>query len=382
MGMLYHRKYKRADGTVGHTNTWWCKIYVNGQAVRLNTHATTERHARDFMASKEVDGKRGLPVLPKVNRKTVGELLDDVLEDYRNQGHDSLTDAEGRVRNHLRPVFGNWNAAGVTDAEVRKYVADRKAAGAANATVNRELALLRRGYTLNERTVTVRPKIEMLKENNARKGFFERAQYETVRAALPCELRELLTVAYVTGWRIQSELLPLTWKQVDFTARTLRLEPGTTKNDEGREFPFTQALELALRAQRDYTDQVQRAEGIVCPSVFHRNGHPIRTWRRSWLTALRAAGLATVTGKGKTRTIRAAVVKHDFRRTAIRNLARAGVSEAVAMKMCGHETRSVFDRYNITTGDDLRAAAAKLDAVTSVTGTVSGTVTQIFAGDR
>jgi hypothetical protein len=184
----------------------------------------------------------------------------------------------------------------VIDDQVRHYVTERKVEGAANATINRELAALKRGYSLNEREVTVRPKIEMLREDNARQGFFERADFERVRDALPAWVRPLLTVAFITGWRTTSELLPMEWRQVDFEARVLCFEPGMTKNDRGREFPFTDELEVALLDQRAYTEAVQRRRGIIIPHVFHRgDGKPVRYWRRRWLTALlkgwaRAAG--------------------------------------------------------------------------------------------
>jgi integrase len=148
------------------------------------------------------------------------------------------------------------------------------------------------------------------------------------------------------------------------------LEPGSTKNDRGREFPFTDELEAALREQRAYTDQVERTQGMICRHVFHRKGKPIRCWRRRWLQALLKVGLAQLEtnedGTPKKRgKIIPAVLIHDFRRTSIRALALAGVSEGVGMKLCGHETRSIYDRYRIVTGDDLREAAAKLNTATA-----------------
>lgn len=385
MGSIYRPKYRNPAGALVESSVWWCKFYVNGTPVRMNTETDRETKAKNFLKLKEGDAVRGLPVIPKVNRKTVADLLDDVVNDYKANEQRSLDAAARRIAKHLKPYFGTWNAASVTDDQVRQYITERREAGAANGTVNRELSLLGRGYTLNKRTVTVRPEIPHLKESNARTGFFERAEFEAVRAALPDSLRPLLTVAFITGWRIKSELLPMEWRQVDFKARTLRLEPGTTKNGEGREFPFTEALEAALLAQRRQTDQVERTRGVICRSVFHRTGERIRYWRRPWLQALLVVGLAqreagpdgTPKPRGK---IIPHVIPHDFRRTAIRALVRAGVSEAVAMKMCGHETRSVFDRYNVTTSDDLVIAARKLDAVESVTGTVSGTVA-VFGAD-
>lgn len=366
MGMVYRPKYRNAAGELVESSKWWIKFYVNGKPIRENTKTDSETKAKKLLKLREGEAVRGVAIIPKVNRKTVGDILDDVVTDYKNEKRDSLEHAERRIQKHLKPFFGVWNAASVTDDQVREYIAERMKAGAQRSTVNRELALLKRAYSLNRRAVTSRPDIPIAKEKNARKGFFERDAFERVRAALPDHLRPLLTVAYLTGWRVKSELLPLEWRQVDFKARTLRLEPNTTKNDEGREFPFTAELEAALLAQRAYTEQIERARGMIVREVFHLTGAPVRYWRRPWLQALLTAGLAvreahpdgTPNPHGK---IIPGVIPHDFRRTAIRNLARAGVSEAIAMKLCGHETRSVFDRYNIVTGDDLRAGVAKLE---------------------
>ena len=192
------------------------------------------------------------------------------------------------------------------------------------------------------------PKIKTLKENNVRKGFFEMKQFQNVRKHLPEDLQPMITFAYITGWRMRSEIWPLQWPLVDFQAGIVRLEPGTTKNDKGRVFPFTAELGQLLEAQRAKTDSIQKEKGIICPWVFHRDGKPIREFKRSWKTACKNAGLP-----GR--------IPHDFRRTAVRNLVRAGIPETVAMMMTGHKTRSVFDRYNIVDETDLFEAARKSD---------------------
>ena len=166
--------------------------------------------------------------------------------------------------------------------------------------------------------------------------------------------------SHLTGWRMHSEVLPLQWRQIDSDAGTVRLDAGTTKNGEGRVFPFTVELRALLEAQRAYTEAVQRERGIICPSVFHRNGRGIKVFRKAWASACKAAGCP-----GR--------IPHDFRRTAVRNFVRASIPERVAMMMTGHKTRSVFERYNIVSGGDLADAARKLDAVTKLTGTVTGT---------
>ena len=126
--------------------------------------------------------------------------------------------------------------------------------------------------------------------------------------------------------------------------------PGSrdTKNDEARVFPYTDELRAAMEDQRAYTIKVQKTQGKVCPWVFHREGKQVRSFRRSWLTACKRAG---VPGR----------IPHDFRRTAVRNLVIAGVPEVVAMKMTGHNTRSVFERYNIVSESDLEEAAKRLN---------------------
>ena len=92
-----------------------------------------------------------------------------------------------------------------------------------------------------------------------------------------------MTFAYCTGWRTRSEILPLQWKQIDWTASTMRLEPHTTKNDEGRTFPFAVLPELAevLTRQWEHTKALQRTTGRLIPHVFHRAGRPILDYRGS-----------------------------------------------------------------------------------------------------
>src|SRR5712691_5235132 len=203
-----------------------------------------------------------------------------------------------------------------------------------------------------------KPHIPFLKENNVRVGFFEREQFLSVLQRLPEPVRPVATFAYITGWRIDSEVLPLEWRQVDFGAGEVRLDPGKNKNGEGRTFPMTRELREVLEQQRAITENLQRQLKVVCPRVFHRSGRPIKSFRVAFRTACTEAGCP-----GR--------VLHDFRRTAVRNLVRAGIPERVAMQMTGHKTRSVFERYNIVSVGDLREAAKRLDAVT---GTISGTI--------
>jgi integrase len=360
MGMIYKRKYKRKDGTMAEAAVWWIKYYRDGVPMRESTESDKESVAKKLLKQREGDIVRGVPVTPQTNRATFDELMADVLNDYKVNGKRSLETVTYHFA-HLTAFFTERRAASINVADVREYVAQRQAEHAKNATINRELTVLKRAFSLgiDGGKITQKPKITMLRENNTRKGFFERELFETVRRHLLEGNQPVATFAYITGWRVQSEVLPLRWAQVDFEAGTVRLDPGTTKNGEARIFRMTAELRAVLEAQWAYTETVQRKRGMIVRSVFHRNGELMSGFRRNWKTACKRAGCP-------------GMIQHDFRRTAVRNMVRAGIAERVAMQMTGHKTRSVFERYNIVSEGDLVDAANKLDAFAA--GTVTGTV--------
>jgi len=162
-------------------------------------------------------------------------------------------------------------------------------------------------------------------------------------------LRPVLTFAYYTGCR-KGEILSLQWSQLDLLEQIVRLEAGTTKNDEARMIPLAPDLCEVLKMQKSIRDQKYPG----CPWVFFRNGEQILDFRGGWEEACNAAGLWNEQTKKPTKLF------HDLRRTGVRNLVRAGVPEAVAMRISGHKTRSVFERYNIVTESDLKSAAKRL----------------------
>jgi hypothetical protein len=166
---------------------------------------------------REGDVARGLPVTPKIGRLRFDEAAEDVLNDYRVNGKRSLDDVQRRFTLHLTPFFGGRRLSTVTTPDVRVYVAQRQAAGASNATVNRELTVLKRAFSLALQSgkLLAKPHIPMLHENNARTGFFEADQLASVLAHLPAPIQPVIRFAAITGWRIADEVLPLEWRQVD-----------------------------------------------------------------------------------------------------------------------------------------------------------------------
>jgi integrase len=318
---------------------WWLRYYRDGRRYEESSKSTSYEEARDLLKVKEADIAKGLPVTPAIGRFTFDDAARDLVTNYEINGKRSLVHLKRRIEAGLRPYFRGRRLANISSAHVRDYSAKRLAAGAARATINRELAALKRMFTLamQDGKVLRRPYIPLLQEDNTRRGFFERAQFDAVRAQLPARLKPVATFAYYTGWRTISEILPLQWHQVDLAAGTVRLEAGMTKNRKGRTFIFSGLIELREMLEAQEADRQRLAgEGVICPWVFHRkNGTQIKSFRKAWTTACTKAGCP-----GR--------IPHDFRRTAVRNLMRAGVPDSVAMKMTGHLTRAVFDRYDIT----------------------------------
>ena len=329
---------------------WWVRYYREGRRHEESSRSRKKGDAERLLRRREGDVARGIPVTAKIGQLRFEEAAADLLTDYRVNRRRSISDVERRIRLHLHPVFGKQRLATLTTSHILRYVESRQTSNAANASVNRELAALKRMFSLAIAAGKLFhcPHIPMLNEHNVRTGFFERDQFEAVIRQVPDDVAMLLRFAYVTGWRIQSEVQTLQWRQVDFTAKEVKLDPGTTKNQQGRTFPITNALRKILRYQRTVAERLQRATGAICPWVFHRRGSPIKSFRGTWRAACLRAGCP-----GR--------IPHDLRRTAVRNLVRTGVSETVAMTMTGHRTRSVFDRYDIVSNRDLRNAAALLN---------------------
>jgi integrase len=346
------------------------KYYRHGKPYRESSKSDRITKARELLKKREGEIAEGK--LPGIyfEKVTFDELAKDFLTDYRINGKDTLSKAERSVK-YLKKHFGDLKAMDVTTDKVKTYVEKRMEQGYSNASINRELAALKRMFHLAAQCtppkVSMIPYIPMLKESNVRKGFFEQAEYLIVKEALPEDLRPIVAFAYHSGWR-KSEILGLTWDKVDLREGTVRLDPGETKNEEGRTLYMNN--ELLEEMQKLHTKRQ-----LGCPYVFHRNGKPIAGFRKAWSSACIQAGVCEVLkddeGKPvvvKDRKDNERVVKvptrifHDFRRTAIRDMVRSGVSERVAMSISGHKTRNVFDRYNIVSDQDLKEAAKKKQA--------------------
>jgi integrase len=307
----------------------------NGGTVRESTGSTNKKYAeqclRMRLSSVQLNQFHGL----NVERKTVGDLVAELFT--RRAGDMQISThawEERRWKLHLAPFFEHRNARQVDRATIARYIKQRRDEGASNASVNREIAILKTAY--HECEGMPRPKFPKRLVENVRQNFLEDAEYDRIieeAAKGELWLRLVLLLGANTGMR-RSELLGLKVRNVDVLNKMLRL--GLTKNGDPRTVPLADdetAMIAMLTAGKKPED-----------FVFTRaDGEPVKDFRKTWANLTEAAGVPEL-------------LFHDLRRTGVRSLVRSGVSDTVAMAISGHRTADVFRRYNITSEKDLRHA--------------------------
>src|SRR5262245_57476771 len=309
---------------------WFIKFWMDGKRYRESTETDDREQSIEFLRKRLHEAKTGR-LIEAPQRVTFEQMHELLLANYRFKRN--KTDPSRHVR-RLAESFAGMLGEDITEERIAEYSRKRlERDGMTPATLRRELETLKRMMRLASPRLPRVPLVDMPRVDNARQGFFEEEELQAILPHLPEHARNLVEYLYLTGWR-SSEAFRLQWSDVDWKRHTVLLRDS--KNREPRIFPFKYhpRVEQVLREQREAVSRCERQHEQICPSVCHWRGKPIQKLRRSWTRACKAAGL-----EGK--------LMHDFRRTAVRNLIRAGVQQAIAMKITGHETDSIFRRYLI-----------------------------------
>jgi integrase len=331
---------------------WAVEFWKGGVQHRESARTTSEQEAIAHLRKRVEEFAQGRYVGARAERVTVADLLKRVTADYANAGNRSRRTLKYRVA-ALASELGHLRATNVSPSAVEAYKAKRLSEGRAKATINRELACLRRAYRLAERSrpplisANNVPSIELYREDNVRQVLVDYTDYVALLAHLPAPIDDALTFAYLTGWR-RTEALGLTWQEVDRERGLITLPSVRSKHGESRELPLSPALS-ALIEKRWQARFVSGPSGPhVCERVFHRDGEPVRDFRSAWRKAVQAIG-------------KPGILFHDLRRAALTNLVQSGVGEQVAIRISGHRTSSVFRRYRIVSTDDVLAALTRTE---------------------
>ena len=281
---------------------------MEGRPQCVSSYSAKKEDAKRLLQEREGDVVKGVSLVASVGRVMFEEAAEDLVNDYQMNGRRSTHTAKLRLRNYLTPYFRQRRLSTITTSDVRVFITQRLAAGAASSSINRDLTLLKRMFTLAVQAgkLMTRPYIPLLKESNVRRGFFEPEQFRSVTRHLPDHMQPIVEFAYITGWRTPSEILPLEWRQVDMTGGEVRLDAGTTKNGDARTFPFTTALRRVLERQHAVAERLKR-HGILTRHVFcfpdgWKIGRAItssgfdKAWRKARLEAGCPAGFRMTSG--------------------------------------------------------------------------------------
>jgi integrase len=225
--MIEHGTQKRSRGRgrlFQRGGVWWIAYYHRGQEIRESAKTPSQKKAEKLLDQRL--RKAGTPdfIGPVADRLTFDDVAQMYLDDFRVNGKRSLRDATRNVET-LRGMFGTSKVLDITTDTITRYIASRLEAGRQPATVNRELAALKRMFTLAIRAgkLANRPHVPLLsEEGNARSGFLEPADFAVLRDALPPWLAGAVTFAYLTGWR-RREVATLEWRDVSLGAQEIRL---------------------------------------------------------------------------------------------------------------------------------------------------------------
>jgi integrase len=340
-------------------SSYYYIIYrVNGRQIRESSKSDNKQVAQKLLERRM--GEAGLGVRPEQEVKNVKyeDVRDALVAEYRNRGRHFFQKADGTEYigglNHLDAFFKGMRVIEMSSDTLRRYIEARRQAGAADATIRRNLVLLRSMLNLARKEGKLRladiPHFPMPTDSKPRKGFVTPEVFAQLRNALPKHLRPLITFLYYTGCRLGAATA-ITWSMVSRDCTEIEIPGDITKTGDPLLLPL---VGKGLNEVSAMLQKMFRKDGPVFDAT---------NLRKEWCKACHRLGLGAYEKKqNKKRSyyLYEGLTIHDLRRSATRNLIRAGVDRGTAMKITGHKTEHVFERYNIVSTDDIREALVKV----------------------
>ena len=354
------QREKRIYGTGSLTkigNTWHVRYYDAAGIRRSESTGTDdEKKAERFRQKRLGQIAAGQNVEPKKNVGAMAKAYFAHLEVKSaavDQGLPAPTQAwqAKTKRRNYRLQLRRWElhledrfagARKVLSNHLDEYITSRRKEGAKDPTIQRELSLLQK--MLNHSNVHDLPKFPRLAESLPRQGFAEDAQFEQLRDNIvDSGVRGIVSIAFRYGFR-KEELQNLLCRQVSFAEKSIHLFQGTTKNSQPRKVVLDSA---SLEEIKEAAKGKGPDDYVFTWTTGNKKGKRIRDFRECWNMACEAAKLPEL-------------LFHDLRRSAVRRMVRRGVPPLVARRISGHLTDAIFQRYDITSDQDLALAAEKI----------------------
>lgn len=342
---------------------FWYGFQFRGKRVQKSTKVTNQREAENIEKAAWTQlarGEVGIADRPKAERRTIGQLLDVLENDFKAR-------KKGSVKNlnliaTVRKEIGDRWADALPTSAVTEYIKNlrrppktkqkgRRSKSLADSTIKHRLQILASAFELEnfareeaKQDPLIVPRFPKLTGDNARSGFFNRAPFDVLYSSLPSDLNDFSLFAYLTGWR-KNAIASLEWS--DVRDGNIYLRGVYSKNKKPYYVPIIGEL-VQLIERREKARSVKTDSGVLLSAlVFHRDGARITEFRKSWATACKKADC-----EGR--------LFHDLRRSAARQLIRSGVTKDVARQLGGWKTDSMFSRYNVCDEEDLRDAMEKV----------------------
>ena len=329
-------------------NSWIVDFYYRGLRHRENIGPVSRTQAKEKRDQLKGDMAAGrLDLRPKTKDWLFADALKRYLEYYRDTVRPKTHTTACHNAKRLRAFFGNRRLSAVSAFLIEKYRRERKSDGAAEATINNELALLRSflNKCVEWKFLHERPEVKAYKLDNARNRYLTSDELDRLLVASNDDLKIVILTAVYTGLRY-SELKSLTWRNINFVIRSVTVESAYAKNHETRTIPLNDTLTEALRHLND------REQPNPNDSVFTRGGKPWKSWRPAFENALKRADIQDFKF-------------HDCRHTFGSYLGMAGVTQKAIMELMGHKDPKMSLRYTHLSLDHMRAAVTKIEQIGS-----------------
>jgi integrase len=330
--------------------SWYYDFQYRGERYTGCIGSVSKTVAKEIMAKKKAEAVEGRYELPsKKPTPKLEEFAKEYFAYYRANRRPRSAERHETSYRAMHPTFGHVRLADITPLAIERYKRQRQGDGVSGVTINRELAFLKHLFSkaMEWGKVSENPvkKVRLYREENARTRFLSEEEEASLLSCCSTQLKPLVVTALNTGFRA-SELLSLTWQDVDFRRGVVTVRAGYAKNGEARSVPMNDTLTMLLKSAK-----LHAAEGgrVFC----NRHGQPYRSFRTAFERAVRQAGIQDFTF-------------HDIRHTFASRLVMAGVDLPTVKELLGHRDITMTLRYAHLSTDHKQAAVKKLEKVPAI----------------